>query len=104
VAWDSTAKSTPSLCCWQRETTSPNAEAVDPRHLDIEEYDSRLMLPDRSDRLAPTRALGHHVIPAGAFQARADAATGELLVVDDDGANHAGVGSRRLKRCRIRNC
>jgi hypothetical protein len=45
------------------------------------------------------------VIAAGALQARPDAAAGELLVIDDDGANHgAGVGSRRLERRRIRNC
>jgi hypothetical protein len=45
------------------------------------------------------------VIAAGAFQPGADATTGELLVVDDDGANHdASVGSRWLERRRIRNC
>ena len=56
------------------------------------------------NRLAPTRAFGNHGVPAGALEPRADAAAGELLVVDDDGADHAGASDLGGERSRIRNC
>ena len=57
------------------------------RHLDVEEHQVRRVLVDRGERLAAVCALRDDLDVWRLLQADLEASPGELLVVDDDGAD-----------------
>src|SRR5690606_36826874 len=67
-----------------------HAEAVEPRHLDIEEDQVRLHFADRFDRLDPVLALPRelHVVLPG--EQVADARACQRFIVDDEGLRRHG--------------
>ena len=64
-----------------------HAEAVQQRHLHVEEYQVRPLLSDRVDRLAPVAAFADDLDVLLSAQGESDAAAGDRLVVNDQGAN-----------------
>ena len=59
-------------------------EAVDARHLDVEEHEVRRVGGDRFDRLAAIRALRDDLEVVESAQAQLEPAPRERLVIDDD--------------------
>ena len=68
-----------------------HAEAVQVGHLDVEEYHLWLEGRDPADSVASARAFGNDGCFAGLLEQAHQAASRNVLVVDDDDGDHVGV-------------
>src|SRR5262245_10252730 len=67
-------------------------EAIEVRHLNVEEYEIGPFVDDRIDRFAPSAALPDDRDTITRFEERADTLAGERFVVDDEGARPRHCG------------
>lgn len=63
-------------------------DAVDDRHLDVDERDVGQVFPGQGQALAAVGGLGHHLDVVFEVEERAESAANERLVVDQQDADH----------------
>ena len=80
--------------CWPIERTE-HAEAVDARHLHVEQHDVRVVRRDERDRLAAVRRLAHDLDVRLFAEQSTKPLPGERLIVDDEDAQWGHDALRR---------
>jgi hypothetical protein len=73
------------------------AQAVEARHLNVEEYEVRVATLDQVQELEPVLARSDDFYFSEAFQKKAEFVARELLVVDHDGCDSCNRAMRHSK-------
>jgi hypothetical protein len=72
-----------------------NLEARDPRHLDVEHDEVRLLFLDHTQRFDAVAGLPDHIYAPDLLQEEAELLSRELLIVDDHGPERSVLHVRR---------
>src|SRR6185312_5043236 len=80
-----------------------HGKAIQPRHLDIQKDDIRLVLADQLDGFDPVRAFSQHIHAAGGVQQILQLIASKLLVIDDQRGNRRRSHELSIARSTVRS-